>query len=106
MTMESHSQQVTLEGRTMPEHWKLQFSWIPSPLHVVVDYGLRYLCLISLGHANLQAVYDVCCSDRATWMESTERLYDRLNTIVVVVRLIQVGGDHVLVLTALVLLGR
>jgi hypothetical protein len=70
----------------MPVHWRLQFDWIPWPLHIFITYALRYLCLVSLGHSSLQQVWDVCHADRREWRESNDRLYDRLNTIVVVVR--------------------
>lgn len=74
--------------RTMPAHWDLyKMEWLPSNLiylKPIVKFFGTGLCLASLGHADLQEVWDICADDKM-WLESTARLMDRLNTIVVVV---------------------
>lgn len=70
----------------MPDHWKFEFDWLPKPYSILARIVIQVLCLIALGHSDLSAVWKICiAADQTSWNESTARLYDRLNTIVVVV---------------------
>ena len=73
----------------LPDHWKFEFKsapgWPPF-LRQILKLCMKGLCLVSLGHSDVRSVWQICASDDgASWVESTARLYDRLNTIVVVV---------------------
>lgn len=74
----------------VPEHWKLfAATWLPAHiafLRPILLFGLKALCLTSLGHSDLEVVWNVCIVDEL-WYESTDRFFEWLNTIVVVVSL-------------------
>lgn len=72
----------------MPGHWHFRFDWLPWPLNKVFEKSLRMLCLVAFGHSDLEALHYVCVASEKTWMESTSRLADRLNTIIVVVSIV------------------
>ena len=69
----------------MPPHWKLEFECVPCPLRPIVNAAIQKLCLVSFGFTNLDKLWQICCEDEKTWVESTSRLCESLNTIVVMV---------------------
>ena len=89
--VEHEDVQLARSDREMPAHWNFDFGWAPWPLNEVLKKGFQMLCLVSLGHADLETLHYVCVASEKTWMESTERLADRLNTITVVVSTIRPG---------------
>lgn len=79
------------EGEKDPapsEIWDFTDKRLPSAANWALKIFLKTLCLISFGHPSLQPVYEICLAQGTVWQESTEKLYDRLNTIVVVVSII------------------
>ncbi|KIP07286.1 hypothetical protein PHLGIDRAFT_425579 [Phlebiopsis gigantea 11061_1 CR5-6] len=68
--------------------WDFTDPRLPAVINWVLKKLLKTLCLISFGHPSLHPVYDICLAPRTVWQESTDRLYDRLNTIVVVAGLL------------------
>ncbi|GJE84091.1 hypothetical protein PsYK624_001660 [Phanerochaete sordida] len=71
----------------MPEYWKFEFDGMPTFLRLPLQTFLTLICLASLGHRDLTSYWEVC-SDERRWLESNDRLMDRLNAIVLVAGLV------------------
>ncbi|GJE84090.1 hypothetical protein PsYK624_001650 [Phanerochaete sordida] len=79
----------TDEPLDMPDHWNLNFTEnAPKFVRLPLRVFLKLLCLASLGHASMESYWKVCREDERTWLESTDRLMDRLNAIVLVAGLV------------------
>ncbi|KAA1477606.1 hypothetical protein DENSPDRAFT_615771 [Dentipellis sp. KUC8613] len=75
------------ETQKLPEWWDFDFR-VARPLDVVLEIAFRVLCLVSLGHPNLTAVWNICNSDEDTWIRAKDRLWNRINTITIIAGLL------------------
>ncbi|TFY56368.1 hypothetical protein EVG20_g8952 [Dentipellis fragilis] len=76
------------KGReALPDWWKFEFRVVKS-LNPILEIAFRILCLVSLGHARLGDVWDICNSDEDTWLRAKDRLWNRVNSITIVAGLL------------------
>ncbi|TFY56364.1 hypothetical protein EVG20_g8953 [Dentipellis fragilis] len=71
----------------MPLWWRLEFKAV-APLDGVFEIWFEILCIISIGHANLEDLWIVCNSDDDTWASNRGLLWNRINTITIVAGLL------------------
>lgn len=60
-------------------------SSMTSPLSIILRFAIKTLCLISLGHPDLEHVWDICVAHEEIWTANKDRLSARITTITVVV---------------------
>lgn len=75
------------QDHSMPDHWKLEFHDIP-PFSIILRFAIKALCLISLGHPDLEHVWDICVAHEEIWTANKDRLSARITTITVVAGLL------------------
>ncbi|OBZ71094.1 hypothetical protein A0H81_08774 [Grifola frondosa] len=68
----------------MPSHWNFEFKGAPQLLRFILQSAFQLLCVISLGHADLQRAWIACTTDDKTWTEQKDRLWDRISTITII----------------------
>ena len=71
-------------NRRMPDHWKVEFQ-VVFPLSTILKFAFMTLCTISLGHNDLEGMWDICLGHEEIWTESKDRVLNRISTITVVV---------------------
>ena len=64
----------------MPSHWDFK-----SNSHPVFNVIFKILCLISLGHPDLDEVWRICQTNDEIWMSNKDRLSSRVSAITVIV---------------------
>lgn len=85
----NHNQQSLppLQNRRMPDHWKVEFQ-VVFPLSTILKFAFMTLCTISLGHNDLEGMWDICLGHEEIWTESKDRVLNRISTITVVAGLL------------------
>ncbi|KAA1477605.1 hypothetical protein DENSPDRAFT_786865 [Dentipellis sp. KUC8613] len=71
----------------LPPWWKFEVNVTPL-LNAALQIAFRILCLIALGHANLEDLWVICNSDEDSWLDIKDRLWNRINTITIVAGLL------------------
>ncbi|CAL1699333.1 unnamed protein product [Somion occarium] len=73
----------------MPPHWKLEFINMPNWLGRCLRFSFKLLCLLSLGHRDLDSVWEVATTeDERWWYEQKDRMLNRINNITVIAGLL------------------
>lgn len=69
----------------IPAHWK--FDHGPSLISSVARVVTQILCLVSLGHSNLETVWKICCdgASEEIWINNKDRLATRISSVTIIV---------------------